>query len=83
LAYVLVCWYGARPLLLLVVRHLDLGAQKLSQYLISIILISVFASAMATSKLGIFAVFGGFMMGACCTTSATWQTLGRAKWPIW
>jgi hypothetical protein len=30
LAYVLVCWYGARPLLLLIVRHLDLGAQKLT-----------------------------------------------------
>ena len=35
----------------------------LSQDLMAILLVIIFSSAMLTSKLGIFAIFGGFMMG--------------------
>jgi len=52
-----------REVLQLIVRRFDFSAQSLPQDLMAIILVIVFTSAMLTSKLGIFAIFGGFMMG--------------------
>jgi len=63
LFYVIVCWYVVREVLQFIVRRFDFSAQSLPQDLMAIILVIVFASAMLTSKLGIFAIFGGFMMG--------------------
>ncbi|HYE36821.1 cation:proton antiporter [Methylocaldum sp.] len=63
LLYVIVCWYVVRQVLRLLVRRFDFDGQALPQDLMAILLVIVFTSAMLTSKLGIFAIFGGFMMG--------------------
>ena len=63
MCYVIVCWYVVREVLRFIVRRFDFSAQSLPQDLMAIILVIVFTSAMLTSKLGIFAIFGGFMMG--------------------
>lgn len=63
LFYVGVCWCVVRQVLKFVVRRFDFNNQALPQDLMAILLVIVFTSAMLTSKLGIFAIFGGFMMG--------------------
>jgi len=63
LLYVIVCWYVVRQALRFIVRRFDFNHQALPQDLMAILLIIVFTSAMLTSKLGIFAIFGGFMIG--------------------
>ncbi len=60
--YVAVCWWGVRPLLRWCVRHLG-GGEDWSNNLLGVILVLVFLSAIVTYKLGIFAIFGGFMLG--------------------
>ncbi|QSA98851.1 cation:proton antiporter [Methylococcus sp. EFPC2] len=62
-AYVLVSWYVTRHLLRHTVRRFDLGSQSLPQDLLAILIVIVFGSAMLTSELGIFAIFGGFLVG--------------------
>jgi len=63
LLYVIVCWYVVRQVLRFIVRRFDFNHGALPQDLMAILLVIVFTSAMLTSKLGIFAIFGGFMMG--------------------
>lgn len=63
LFYVLVCWLLVRQVLRFIIRRFDLSSRSLPQDLMAILLVIVFTSAMLTSKLGIFAIFGGFMMG--------------------
>ena len=63
LCYVLICWFAVRQLLRLVIRRFEREGEALPQDLLAILLGIVFTSAMLTSKLGIFAIFGGFMMG--------------------
>jgi Kef-type K+ transport system membrane component KefB len=63
LAYVLASWFLVRRVLLYIVRRFDPGPTALPQDLLAILLVIVFSSAMLTSRLGIFAIFGGFMMG--------------------
>jgi Kef-type K+ transport system membrane component KefB len=61
--YVLVCVLGLRPLLKKLVRRFDLADGALPGTLLGILLITIFLSAMLTYALGIFAVFGAFMIG--------------------
>jgi Kef-type K+ transport system membrane component KefB len=63
LLYILVCWYVVRHVLRFIVGRFEFDYQALPQDLMAILLVIVFTSAMLTSKLGIFAIFGGFMMG--------------------
>lgn len=63
LAYVLVCWFLARKVLLFILRRFGPSSDSLPQDLLALLLVIVFSSAMLTSRLGIFAIFGGFMMG--------------------
>lgn len=63
LAYGLSSWFLVRRILVLIVRRFDRGTDALPQDLLAILLIIVFSSAMLTSRLGIFAIFGGFMVG--------------------
>ena len=56
-------WWGVRPLLKRVVRWGQKSDEPLSNTLLGVLLAVVFAGAMATYQLGIFAIFGGFMMG--------------------
>ncbi|MGA7181433.1 MAG: cation:proton antiporter [Thiobacillaceae bacterium] len=65
-------WFGVRPLMKRIIRMSQAGPApagekagrgKLSHNLLGILLAGIFISAMATYRLGIFAIFGGFMMG--------------------
>ena len=60
--YVALCWCLVRPLLRWLVARLG-GEQGWSNNLLGAILCLIFISAMLTYKLGIFAIFGGFMLG--------------------
>ncbi len=57
------CWFVVRPLLKALVRRHPTRNGHLPNNLMGILLAGVFVSAMATYKLGIFAIFGGFMLG--------------------
>jgi Kef-type K+ transport system membrane component KefB len=63
LAYLLASWFILRPLLRRLLRRFPHGPEALPPDLLAALLVVVFASAMLTSQLGIFAIFGGFMTG--------------------
>ena len=65
-------WFAVRPLMKRIIRLSQAGPVpagekagrgKLTHNLLGILLAGIFISAMATYQLGIFAIFGGFMMG--------------------
>ncbi|HEU4623047.1 MAG TPA: cation:proton antiporter, partial [Burkholderiaceae bacterium] len=62
-AFVVGSWMLVRPPLKRVVRAFAPNAQRLPGMLLGIVLAGIFISGMTTYKLGIFAIFGGFMMG--------------------
>jgi Kef-type K+ transport system membrane component KefB len=61
--YVGVCWWIVRPFLLKLIRRFGASATSLPLDLLGILLATAFLSGIATYKIGIFAIFGGFMMG--------------------
>jgi Kef-type K+ transport system membrane component KefB len=61
--YVFLCIGWLRPLLKKVVRRSNPVDGRMSGNLLGALLVMVFLSAMATYQLGIFAVFGAFLMG--------------------
>ncbi|GAB6046376.1 hypothetical protein JCM19379_01980 [Methyloparacoccus murrellii] len=63
LAYALASWCLARPLLLRLLRRFQRSADEPSQDLLALLLLAIFGSALMTSQLGIFAIFGGFLAG--------------------
>ncbi|GIZ52559.1 cation:proton antiporter [Noviherbaspirillum aridicola] len=63
LAFLLFCWFVVRPLLKHLMRRFDVARNGLSHNLLGIVLAVVFLASMTTFQLGIFAIFGGFMMG--------------------
>jgi len=65
-------WFVVRPLMKRIIRASQTtpvpageksGRGKLSHNLLGILLAGIFISAMTTYQIGIFAIFGGFMMG--------------------
>lgn len=59
-----VCWWGVRPLLKRLVRWgQSTAADPLPNTLLGMLLAGIFVAAMTTYQLGIFAIFGGFMLG--------------------
>ena len=61
--FLALCWTVVRPLLRWVVQRFDVKRHGLSNNLLGIVLAAIFLASMATYQLGIFAIFGGFMMG--------------------
>ena len=61
--YVAVCWWIVRPLLVKLTGRFGASARSLPLDLLGILLAIAFVSGMVTYKIGIFAIFGGFMMG--------------------
>jgi Kef-type K+ transport system membrane component KefB len=70
--FFLTWWFVARPLMKRVIHASQAkpvppgekaGRGKLTHNLLGILLAAIFVSAMTTYQLGIFAIFGGFMMG--------------------
>jgi len=62
-AFMLGCWYVVRPALKWLVRRARPQNGRLSSNLLGILLTTIFLAAMATHLIGIFAIFGGFIMG--------------------
>ena len=56
-------WFVVRPLIKRVVAALTRSGDALPPTLLGVLLALVFVGAMTTYKLGIFSIFGGFMMG--------------------
>ncbi|MEO8938759.1 MAG: cation:proton antiporter [Burkholderiaceae bacterium] len=56
-------WFVVRPLVRALIRRLSGPVDPLPHALIGVLLAIVFCGAMVTYQLGIFAIFGGFMMG--------------------
>ncbi len=63
LGFALLWLYVARPLMHRAIRHFQAGGDDLSPNLLGVVLAAIFISAMCTYQIGIFAIFGGFMMG--------------------
>ncbi len=61
--YVAGTWTLARPLLHKAVKRSVVTEHRFSDNLLGLLIAGIFLSAMATYKIGIFAIFGGFMMG--------------------
>jgi len=62
-AYLLGAWWLVRPLLRRIVARAGPSASHLPPGLLGVVLAAVFLSGMATIELGIFGIFGGFLMG--------------------
>ncbi len=62
-AFGALCWFVVRPLLKALIRLHPTRNGHLPNNVMGILLAGVFISSMATYKLGIFAIFGGFMLG--------------------
>jgi Kef-type K+ transport system membrane component KefB len=61
--FFLASWFVVRPLMLRVIRMMTKADDALPHSLIGVLLALVFIGAMTTFQLGIFSIFGGFMMG--------------------
>lgn len=61
--YIAVCWFVVRPILRWVILRSDSSRAKLDLNLLAIMLVVVFISSMTTYSIGIFAIFGGFVIG--------------------
>jgi len=70
-------WFIVRPLMKRILHRFDARSGTLNNNLLGIVLAAIFVSAMTTYQLGIFAIFGGFMMGVLLHDEhafvATWR----------
>ena len=62
-AFFLISWFLVRPLLKGLVKRLRTSADRLPHSLLGVLLAAIFLGGMTTYQLGIFAIFGGFIMG--------------------
>ena len=78
LVFFVVSWFGVRPLMKRILHRFDVKSGALSNNLLGLVLAAIFLSAMTTYQLGIFAIFGGFMMGVLLHDEhafvKTWRT---------
>lgn len=79
LIYVALCWWVVRPLLLRLLRRTGADGGKLSPNLAGILIGAIFLSGMTTYHLGIFAIFGGFMLGVLLHDQAAFVRAWREK----
>ncbi len=63
LAFFLLAWFVARPVLIGLIHRFDHGGNALSAHTLGLVLAAIFLAAMTTFSLGIFAIFGGFLTG--------------------
>jgi Kef-type K+ transport system membrane component KefB len=63
IGFFVLSWFVIRPMMKRILHHCDAHSGALSHNLLGVVLAAIFLSAMVTYQLGIFAIFGGFMMG--------------------
>jgi Kef-type K+ transport system membrane component KefB len=61
--YVGICFWIIRPFLHRVIRKVGMSRESLPSGLLSFLLAAIFASGLVTYKIGVFTIFGGFIMG--------------------
>ncbi len=74
-----VSWFGVRPLMKRILHRFDARSGALTNNLLGIVLAAIFLSAMTTYQLGIFAIFGGFMMGVLLHDEHAFVTTWRKR----
>jgi Kef-type K+ transport system membrane component KefB len=79
LVYTALCWWGLRPALRWLLARFASHAEDLPQSLLAILLALIFLSAMATYKIGVFAIFGGFMLGVLLHDEPAFVAAWKAK----
>uniref|UniRef100_E6PWG3 Putative Sodium/hydrogen exchanger n=1 Tax=mine drainage metagenome TaxID=410659 RepID=E6PWG3_9ZZZZ len=79
LGFMLLWMVGLRPLMRRLIRHVQNSGHDLPPNLLGIMLAMVFVSAMATYQLGIFAIFGGFIMGVILHDEARFVRAWKAQ----
>ncbi|MGQ0740843.1 MAG: cation:proton antiporter [Alphaproteobacteria bacterium] len=62
-ALILVMWFAGRPLVGWLLRIFPIKDNKVPTALMAAVIALVFAAGIATQKLGIFTIFGGFLLG--------------------
>ena len=77
-AYAASCWWLVRPLLKRYVRH-HANDAELPQTVLAVLIALIFVSAICTYLIGIFAIFGGFMVGVLLHDEPTVVAAWRAK----
>ena len=79
LLFFAVSWFGVRPLMKRILHRCDARSGALTNNLLGIVLAAIFLSAMTTYQLGIFAIFGGFMMGVLLHDEHAFVTTWRKR----
>lgn len=79
LVFFAVSWFGVRLLMKRILHRFDARSGALTNNLLGIVLAAIFLSAMTTYQLGIFAIFGGFMMGVLLHDEHAFVTTWRAR----
>lgn len=79
LVFFVVSWFGVRPLMKRILHRFDARSGALNNNLLGIVLAAIFLSAMTTYQLGIFAIFGGFMMGVLLHDEHAFVKTWRAR----
>jgi Kef-type K+ transport system membrane component KefB len=79
LAFFAVSWFGVRPLMKRILQRFDAASGALGNNLLGIVLAVIFVSAMTTYQIGIFAIFGGFMMGVLLHDEHAFVNAWRAR----
>jgi Kef-type K+ transport system membrane component KefB len=77
--YVAVSWFVVRPILIWIMSKFNLNTSRMPQNLLGIILAFIFVSGMFTYKIGIFAIFGGFILGVLLHDQQKFVTLWKSS----
>lgn len=78
--FALTMWFAVRPLLVRYFAYsLKANRGKLSATALAVLLVSVILAAIATNLIGIFAVFGAFVLGAVLSDQAELRHAAHAK----
>lgn len=77
--YLVISWWVVRPLLIKALNRFKIDRDHLPYGALGLLIVIIFVSAMATYKIGIFAIFGGFMMGVILFDQVKLVEAWRAK----
>ena len=77
--YIAVCWLAIRPLMKWLIKELGTPAEPLTGNVLGAMIVLIFLSAMTTYKIGIFAIFGGFMLGVLVYDESAFVSAWRKK----
>ncbi len=77
--YIAVCWLVVRPLMKNLIKRLSTATEPLTNNVLGAMIVLIFLSAMTTYKIGIFAIFGGFMLGVLVHDESAFVAAWRKK----